>query len=148
MEKVIGLLDIHGEIDLVKGECNCGSVAFKVNLNVSDVYVCHCSICRKSTGSGGIAVAVVENKHFSWLKGESEISYWSKPGHDWHTSFCKICGSVLPGKNDESRMYLPVGTFTSGDKKLKVAHHLFVDSKASWEKICDSGKQHPRAYES
>lgn len=132
---------------MVEGECNCGAVGFKVEANLSDVFVCHCSICRRSTGSGGIAVAVVANENFSWVKGQEQVSHWSKPGHEWHTYFCKICGTAVPGENDEKRMFLPVGTFTSGHENLRVAHHLFVNSMASWEEIGDAGSQHAEGYE-
>lgn len=129
------------------GECNCGAVAYEVETGLSDIFICHCSICRRSTGSGRIAVAIVDNDNFVWSRGGEEISYWSKPGHEWHTSFCKICGSSLPGINDETRMYIPVGTLTSGHENLKVVHHIYVNSKAAWEEIGDSGKQHPNGYE-
>lgn len=131
---------------MIKGECNCGAVAYNVDSEISDVFVCHCSICRKSTGSGGIAVSIVDSDKFIWTRGQDQIGNWSKPGHDWHTYFCKVCGSTLPGANDESHIYLPVGTITSGHENLKVAHHLYVNSKASWEEIGDTGKQHPEGY--
>lgn len=128
------------------GECNCGLVSYKVDEALSDVFLCHCSICRRSTGSGGIAVALVNSKAFEWLTGEDCIVNWSKPNHDWHTFFCKICGSTLPGGNDETKMYIPVGTLSSGHENLKVVHHLYTKSKASWEVIKDSGKQHPNGF--
>jgi len=129
------------------GECNCGAVAYEAETDLSDIFICHCSICRRSTGGGRIAVTIVENDDFVWSRGSEEISYWSKPDHDWHTSFCKICGSSLPGINDETRMYIPIDTLTSGHENLKVVHHIYVNSKASWEEISDSGKQHPDGYE-
>lgn len=131
---------------MAKGECNCGSVAFEISAKIADVYVCHCSICRKSTGSGGIAVVVVENTAFHWLRGEGAISFWKKPNHDWHTYFCQKCGSSLPGANDGSRVYVPVGLLTEGDDNLKVSDHLWVGSKASWEDTSWGGKQHKEGY--
>ena len=133
---------------MVTGQCNCGAVTFGVNAEVEDVYVCHCSLCRRATGSGGIAVTIVDNAVFGWLKGEDQITHWAKPGHDWHTWFCKVCGSNLPGKNDEHRMYIPVGALTSGHEALTVVHHIWVDSMAAWEVIGDDGKRHPRGFES
>ena len=132
---------------MAKGECNCGQVAFEITSEISDIFVCHCSICRRSTGSGGIAVVVVENSDFRWLRGERKINTWSKPGHDWQTSFCTVCGSTLPGANDENRMYVPVGLISEGGEQLSVAHHIHVDSKAGWEAIGDDGKQHPGPFE-
>ncbi|MBK1674962.1 hypothetical protein CKO35_17080 [Ectothiorhodospira shaposhnikovii] len=75
------------------------------------------------------------------------MGFWKKPGHDWYTYFCKTCGTSLPGENDKLHMYIPVGTVTSGHESLKVAHHLYVNSKSSWEEIGDAGKQHPEGYE-
>jgi hypothetical protein len=131
---------------MVKGECNCGNVVYEISEKLSDVYICHCSICRRSTGSGGIAVSIVPKSKFFWVKGENLVKHWAKPGHDWHTNFCGICGSSLPGENDPQNMYIPVGTLISGHENLKVAHHLWVDSKASWEVIGDIGKQHREGF--
>ncbi|WP_324702061.1 GFA family protein, partial [Vibrio sp. R-1] len=60
---------------MIKGECNCGAVEYKVNAEISDVFICHCSICRKSTSSGGIAVSIVERDKFTWIKGQDKITY-------------------------------------------------------------------------
>ncbi|WP_444996941.1 GFA family protein [Aliikangiella sp. IMCC44359] len=128
------------------GECNCGTVSFELNREVSDIYICHCSICRKATGSSGIAVSIISKNKFHWLKGKNNISSWSKPGHDWETNFCSTCGSPLPGENDSENMFIPVSLLTTGNNKLKVAHHIYVGSKAGWEEIGDSGKQHIAGY--
>jgi len=129
-----------------EGSCNCGSVKFAVDTVVSDVYICHCSICRKSTGSGGIAVAIVDNNDFSWVEGKRFIKSWQKPNHDWHTNFCKKCGSSLPGRNDKTNTYVPVGLLNSGYDDLKVVHHLFVGSKAPWEEFKDNGALHQNGF--
>ena len=34
------------------------------------IFVCHCSICRRSTGSSGIAVVVLPKERFRWIRGE------------------------------------------------------------------------------
>lgn len=81
---------------MTKGSCNCGAVAFEITGDVSQVIVCHCSICRKSTGSNGIPVVIFAKKDFRWLHGEDQITRWKKPDADWQKSFCKVCGSPLP----------------------------------------------------
>lgn len=129
------------------GECNCGEVAFEIISEVSDVYICHCSICRRATGSNGIAVIVINKSDFRWVKGKQQIKTWHKPDHDWQMSFCKNCGSPLPGDNDQGRIFVPAGLVTQGDENLKVAHHIWVDSKANWDEIGDKGKQHKGAFE-
>lgn len=131
---------------MATGACNCGAVTFEVTAELSDVYVCHCSICRRSTGSNGIAVLIIDNEAFRWLRGEEHIASWKKPGADWKTWFCRICGSRLPGRNDESRMFIPAGLISEGAEGLRVAHHIWVGSKAGWDEIGDSGQQHARAF--
>lgn len=131
---------------MATGACNCGAVTFEITVGVSDVYICHCSICRRSTGANGVAVVVVNNDDFRWLQGEDQITTWHKPGHDWQTSFCRICGSTLPGANDGTRMYVPAGLITSGGGMLRVAHHIQVDSKAVWDEIGDAGKLHRKGF--
>jgi hypothetical protein len=125
---------------LPKGSCNCGAVKFAVSVIPKDVYICHCSICRKATGGGGIAVTVVSNEKFEWLSGKELIKTWQKPNHDWETSFCSECGSSLPGKNDERAMYIPASLLDTGFEKLRIKQHLFVDSQAVWEEVSENGQ--------
>jgi hypothetical protein len=131
---------------MVRGECNCGAVAFQINADVSDVIICHCSICRRSTGSNGIAVIVIDNEAFEWTRGEQQIATWKKPAADWQTWFCQTCGSPLPGENDQSRMFVPAGLILEDGETLRVGHHIWVDSRATWDEIGDSGKRHPEAF--
>jgi hypothetical protein len=128
------------------GECNCGAVAFEIDTGLVDVFVCHCSICRKYTGSNGIAVVVIDNNAFRWLRGEDEIASWKKPGADWQSWFCRVCGSPLPGANNTSQTFVPAGLISEGGEGLRIAHHIWVDSKAVWDEIGDSGKQHREAF--
>jgi len=109
---------------MVKGACNCGAVAFEIDTDISDVFVCHCSICRRFTGSNGISVIVVDNSVFRWVRGEDHIVTWKKPNADWQAGFCKVCGSSLPGANDESNTFVPAGLISEGDQDLKVRHHI------------------------
>lgn len=129
-----------------KGECNCGAVAFEITSNVSEVFICHCSICQKATGNNGIAVVIVDNDSFRWVTGKTLVKTWHKPGHDWQTSFCQNCGSTLPGKNDDAHMYVPAGLIIEGNANLIVTHHIWVSSKAAWDEIADSGTQHQQAF--
>ena len=50
-----------------KGERNCGTVTFEIHADTElyQVFVCHCLICLKHTGSSGIAV-VLADKEQCW----------------------------------------------------------------------------------
>lgn len=68
------------------GECNCGAVRFEIASPPAGVYMCHCSICRRSTGSNGIAVVVVPNEDFRWTRGQEHITAWTKPNSAWEST--------------------------------------------------------------
>jgi hypothetical protein len=64
---------------MAKGACNCGAVAFEIDAPLADVYVCHCSICRRYSGAHGVAVVVVPNAAFRWVRGADQARHWDKP---------------------------------------------------------------------
>ena len=131
---------------MLSGACNCGAVAFDIDADVSDVYVCHCSICRKWTGSNGVAVIVIANDTLTWRRGRDQVRSWSKPGADWHSAFCGTCGSALPVANDDERMAVPAGLLDDPQGRLSVAAHIWVGSKAGWDEIGDDGRQFTCAF--
>ena len=127
---------------MAKGACLCGAVRFEIDAELSGVFMCHCSICRRSTGANGIAVVLVPKNQFRWVAGEESIATWKKPDADWQTWFCRTCGSTVPGENDPTKMFVPAGSITEGGDSLKVLHHVWVGSKAVWDEIGDAGRQH------
>lgn len=131
---------------MLSGQCNCGAVAYELSAEPWGVFVCHCSICRRATGTNGNAVLLIPNEHFRWKSGLAHITTWTKPGHDWQTWFCKVCGANVPGENDAQRMFIPAGSLDD-DRNLRVLDHIWVDSKASWDEIGDAGQQHAGAFD-
>ena len=133
---------------MVTGQCNCGAVAFELTTAPTQIFACHCSICRRFTGTGGVMVVITPNDAFRWLRGEDAVRVWKKPDADWESNFCGHCGSSLPGRNDPDHMFIPAGLLPDDLKNLSVAHHIFVESKASWDVICDQGQHHAGPYQS
>ncbi len=131
---------------MLKGECNCGQVQFQIDAMPAGVIICHCSICRRHTGTNGNAVVLLKNDNFQWISGQEHISTWKKPKHDWQIWFCKTCGSQVPGKNDENMIFAPAGALTEGGEDLKVIHHIWVESKANWDEIGATGQQHTKHF--
>jgi hypothetical protein len=52
------------------GSCLCGARAYEIEGDIGGVWICHCSLCRKATGAGGIAILIVPRERFRWLRGE------------------------------------------------------------------------------
>ncbi|HQT68893.1 MAG TPA: GFA family protein [Thiobacillus sp.] len=122
----------------MRGTCLCGAVKFEITDTLPNIYQCHCSLCRKSTGAFANAALIVPGNQFQWVSGQGCInSYENESGY--RSDFCAKCGSPLPnslkGKTD---YWVPVGLLE--DKaNLEVAAHLHVGSKASWEVIATGG---------
>lgn len=122
------------------GGCLCGRIRFRILERLPAVGFCHCSQCRRVSGTGSNAVLNVRARRFEWISGEDNLrSYSTESG--WSTVFCSDCGCPMPQLTpDKARWFVPAGAL-DGDHQLKVAGHIFVGSKPSWVTICDDAPQ-------
>ena len=125
---------------MIRGSCLCGGVAYEINGKVSPIAQCHCSKCRKYTGSAHLAVVVTAIGNLRWVQGEDLIASYKAPT-GYYAAFCSNCGSPVP-KPRANKVYLvPAGTLDD-DPGVRPAYHVHVASKASWEDISDELPQH------
>lgn len=119
----------------MKGSCFCGKIHFEVNAAVKELYQCHCSECRKTTGTAANAGFIIHKNNFNWLKGESSVKSFIKDT-GYRVNFCTNCGSVVPNAMTmlEHAYWVPAGAIDS-DFSATIAHHIYVDSKADWDDI-------------
>jgi hypothetical protein len=119
-----------------KGSCLCGTVRYEIDGRISPIWLCHCSKCRRSTGSAFHASAVCGPETFRWVSGEDGIKeYEDTPGYK--VRFCGRCGSPVPSYLEEHGLvFVHVGGL-EGDPGREIAHHIFVGSKAPWYTIQD-----------
>ena len=119
---------------MVRGSCLCGGNRFEYSRAVTGVGMCHCSLCRKVSGTASNAVIVVPEPDFKWLCGEELRQTYSKPT-GWSTTFCRRCGSPLPQKLRGATAYwVPAGVLDD-DPGVRIGGHIFVGSKAPWDEI-------------
>lgn len=113
------------------GECFCGEVQYEIAGTLVDPLSCHCSQCRKAFSSQSSNYARVRSGDFHWVAGEERLtSYVGKNG--FGLLFCSTCGSTLCGTIDNSVHGVSLGCLNE-DPELEEIHHMFVDSRASWE---------------
>ena len=125
----------------VRGRCLCGSVEFEVADSPQNLYQCHCSLCRKQSGAAANAAFIVPGENLSWKTGEELVSSYVKPT-GFRSNFCSRCGSPVPnfiGKT--SFVWVPAGLLED-PVSLRIALHLFVGSRASWEPKPTTGVQY------
>jgi hypothetical protein len=126
---------------MIRGSCLCGGVRFEVGEVQGPFELCHCSRCRKATGSAFAAGLYVSREHFTLLQGGELISAYEAPVREappaYRTCFCSRCGSSVPDALSERRLIeLPAGSL-DGDPVLRPDKHIYVEDKAPWFTISD-----------
>ena len=113
--------------------------------SVTDIYQCHCSVCRSAFGASGASVSLCSGADFAWVTGEDLIRLFVTPS-GYRSVFCQRCGSHLPDPNpDKSTYWIPAGLLP-GDAGIKVGAHVYTDSKAHWDVIGDDGVQYSEGF--
>jgi hypothetical protein len=129
--------------DPVAGGCLCGGVRFEVTGPFIRAGHCHCSRCRRHSGTAVCTQARVRREHFRLLSGDELIRVYR--GGDFAVkAFCTVCGSSLFGGTwpEGPQVSIRMGAF-DGDPGIRPQFHTFVDSKAPWDRITDDLPQYP-----
>ncbi|MBD0317263.1 MAG: GFA family protein [Thermoleophilia bacterium] len=125
--------------DVVAGSCLCGGVRFEVTLPFRRASHCHCSRCRKHSGTAMSTQGRVARERFRLLRGE-ELLLVFRPEGGAAKAFCSLCGSSLFGGTwpDGPEVSVRFGAL-DGDPGIRPGYHSFVASKASWDELPDDG---------
>jgi hypothetical protein len=114
------------------GNCLCGKVSFEIDRKNINLYQCHCSLCRKQSGSYSNAATIIENERFRFLTGKELINSWVKES-GFRSDFCSICGSPVPNPLRNTNFYwVPAGLLENNNPSNKVILHLCLNSRANW----------------
>ncbi len=119
------------------GSCLCGSIKYEFENEPFDCCYCHCSICRKLTGSNAGAYGSVARDDFTWLDGERNLSQF-KPTSATTRYFCRSCGSFLLTEHVAERhnVCVSLGTLDSAIGSAP-EYRQFTGSSATWSRIRD-----------
>jgi hypothetical protein len=82
----------------LKGSCLCGAVKYEVTGEPRRFYHCHCSRCRKATGTGHASNLFLQPGALKWLSGEQ-----GRPGRDLLMPLPLPEEQSLPGRRGTSR---------------------------------------------
>lgn len=120
------------------GNCLCNHVRFGFETKPTDVSVCHCSICRLTTGSAFGVYVKVPDAELTLTNGADCLNSYDVTDK-LSTQFCHICGSTLFARHADypGCVYVSLGTITEGSD-IRPMYHEFVGSKADWFEIQDS----------
>lgn len=125
----------------LQGRCLCGAVEYSVPDDLQYAGYCHCSDCRRFSGSAFSAMGGVPITELRILKGADHIARYVKSG-ETVLCFCRNCGSSLYAEKPRRGMaHLRLGTLDEAPS-LAPQFHSYVASKAPWYEIRDGLPQH------
>jgi len=122
----------------VHGSCLCGTVTFEISPPFQTMIHCHCSRCRKSTGTGHATNLAVSPEQLHWLSGEGNIARYDLPtAKSFGKWFCNHCGSPVPKLTRSGTVVvIPAGSLDTAPP-IAPTDHIYWASRASWG--CSSG---------
>lgn len=123
----------------LSGSCLCGSVAFEISGSFRLFFHCHCSRCRKATGTGHASNIIMQPDAVQWTAGEKLLKSYKVPeAKRYTTTFCSNCGSLMPRvAPDNSIAVVPAGTLDS-DPGVRPQARIMCGSRAEWS--CDNSE--------
>jgi hypothetical protein len=127
-------------VRILAGMCVCGHMRYEVEDSFLYALNCHCSSCRRATGSAFKPFAGIEREKLRLLQDPPDsIRFGSELGHDLR---CGKCGSLLYSVVREGKfVHVTLGTLVD-EPTIRPTAHIFVDSKAPWYTITDGLPQH------
>ena len=125
-----------------QGSCLCGEVAYTISGSPLMMFYCHCSRCRLGRSAAHASNIFFKADGLTWLRGAELVRDYQLPGAKFFgAAFCRRCGSKLPRVSAERNVVnIPAGSLDN-DPGIRVQAHIFVDSKASWDRITDQVPQ-------
>jgi hypothetical protein len=119
------------------GQCYCGLIRFEFSDEPTEVSFCHCSICRRLTGSAFGAYLETSNESLRILTGAEKLSKY-KPTARLEKRFCSNCGVTLFTNHADfsGHTYVSLGVISDA-REILPQYHQFVGSKAKWHQIGD-----------
>ena len=128
------------------GRCSCGAVEFSVPDSFLYAAYCHCSECRRSTGSSFSVFGGIVDDDLTIIKGSDRLIRVSK-SEDTEGAFCGTCGTSIYGSKPKLGLtHIAYGRLNEAPSLLPQVH-IYTGSKARWDIISDGLPQYEEGLE-
>ena len=126
---------------MLTAQCLCGAVQYAVTDEFLYAVNCHCSNCRRATGSAFKPFAGIERNKLRITKDEDNNLMIFGDEHACDIR-CNVCGAFLYSVvRDGAFVHVAMGTLVD-DPTIRPTGHIFVGSKARWFTITDDLPQY------
>lgn len=117
------------------GSCLCGVVKVEIRGSIDSIIHCHCSLCRKNSGTAYATNGFVDTDKLIVSQGANNLQHYAmSPGKKRY--FCKTCACPIYSQNEAKpeRLRLRLGILDSDIVERPISHN-FVTSKANWDDL-------------
>jgi hypothetical protein len=123
------------------GGCCCGDVRYEAGGPTSHETICHCTLCRRTSGAPLVGWVSFGAGEVRVLQG-TPACYRSSPAA--LRSFCPRCGTQLFFRSDAAPGPVDVTIASLDDPEaIRPKDHTFVRSRLSWARLADGLPEHP-----
>ena len=127
---------------MLRGGCLCGGVRFELRCAAGPFELCHCTRCRKASGTAFAAMLGVDAADYRLLQGADLVVTFEAPVVErppgYRTAFCRRCGSPVPWPlAGEAWFEMPAGLLDD-DPVLRPDRHIYVEHAAPWYEVGDT----------
>lgn len=116
----------------VTGGCLCGRVRYEAEVFLQNGYICHCTICQRSTGQPAEITVLIRAGTLHYQNGEPTY-YQSSP--EGKRGFCPTCGSRIVWQalrpEDDWLTNVTVGSLDT-PAAARVTRHICADTQLPW----------------
>ncbi len=117
------------------GGCYCGYIRYEAGGEPFHETVCHCTICRRSTGGACVAWFSVPRGEFKVVSGHPATFNSTEHGT---RSFCPQCGTQLTFEDARLPEELDVTTVSLDEpEKVPPKDHTHTSARLSWLQVSD-----------
>jgi hypothetical protein len=121
--------------EIHEGGCLCGAVRYRVTGQPIVVWVCHCTFCKRRTGTAFGLSAYFDEAAVQIISGELKVyQYRSDENNRWlKMEFCPTCGTTVTGTAEglPGARFITGGTFEEPDW-IKPTSHAWTRSALHW----------------
>jgi hypothetical protein len=122
------------------GGCLCGAVRYRLDGMPLDAGLCHCTLCRRSTGAPVVAWGTWRLDALSWLRGRPHDFASSAKGK---RRFCPRCGTQLTFAHADAPALVDVTLASLDDPEtVRPEYHIWVASRIGWMDTIDALPRH------
>lgn len=121
----------------IEARCACGAVSLRLSGTVRGMFLCACTACQKSTGTGH-STAVLATRDDVTITGD--VTVFSRPANSgalFTRHFCPVCGTPLHARSSRApdMLILPAGFFARDTAWFVPNQLIFARSHNEWDTV-------------